>query len=148
MSIAPGSSIGLLGPNGAGKSTLIKSLVGDLSQRNGTRQAGNNLQVGYFAQHQLEALDLTASPITQIQRLSPTTSEQAIRNFLGGFNFHGDDATAAPKNFSGGEKARLALALVVWGKPNRLIMDEPTNHLDLEMCHSPHHGPAKFLPCR
>jgi ATP-binding cassette subfamily F protein 3 len=136
MSIAPGSRIGLLGPNGAGKSTLIKTLVGDLPLRNGIRQAGNNLQVGYFAQHQLEALDLTASPITQIQRLSPTTSEQAIRDFLGGFNFHGDEATGAPKNFSGGEKARLALALVVWGKPNLLIMDEPTNHLDLEMCHA------------
>jgi len=136
MRIAPGSRIGLLGPNGAGKSTVIKSLVGDLSLRDGIRQAGSNLQVGYFAQHQLEALDLSASPITHIQRLSPTTTEQVIRNFLGGFNFHGDVASEAPKYFSGGEKARLALAIVVWEKPNLLIMDEPTNHLDLEMCHA------------
>ncbi|MFT5426475.1 MAG: ATP-binding cassette subfamily F protein 3 [Gammaproteobacteria bacterium] len=136
LSIAPGSRIGLLGPNGAGKSTLIKTLVGDLSLRDGTRQAGDNLRVGYFAQHQLEALDLTASPITHIQRLSPTVTEQVIRNFLGGFNFHGDMASEAPKHFSGGEKARLALAIVVWEKPNLLIMDEPTNHLDLEMCHA------------
>lgn len=136
MRIAPGSRIGLLGPNGAGKSTLIKTLVGDLSLSDGIRQAGSNLQVGYFAQHQLEALDLSASPITHIQRMSPTTSEQVIRNFLGGFNFHGDVVTEPPKNFSGGEKARLALAIVVWGKPNLLIMDEPTNHLDLEMCHA------------
>ena len=136
LSINPGSRIGLLGPNGAGKSTLIKTLVGDLPLRNGIRHAGDNLHVGYFAQHQLEALDLSVSPVTQIQRLSPTVSEQTIRNFLGGFNFHGDVATGSPENFSGGEKARLALALVVWQKPNLLIMDEPTNHLDLEMCHA------------
>ena len=134
--IAPGSRIGLLGPNGAGKSTLIKTLVGDLSLRDGTRQAGDNLRVGYFAQHQLEALDLTASPMIHIQRLSPTVTEQVIRNFLGGFNFHGDVVSDSPKHFSGGEKARLALAIVVWQKPNLLIMDEPTNHLDLEMCHA------------
>lgn len=136
LSIRPGSRIGLLGPNGAGKSTLIKSLVGDLSLRSGIRHAGDNLAIGYFAQHQLESLDLSVSPVTQIQRLSPTVTEQAIRNFLGGFNFHGDVATGSPENFSGGEKARLALALVVWQKPNLLIMDEPTNHLDLEMCHA------------
>lgn len=136
LSIAPGSRIGLLGPNGAGKSTLIKSLVGALSLRSGIRQAGDNLQVGYFAQHQLEALDLKASPITHIRRLSPTATEQNIRNYLGGFNFHGDEASESPKHFSGGEKARLALAIVVWEKPNLLIMDEPTNHLDLEMCHA------------
>jgi len=140
ISITPGSRIGLLGPNGAGKSTLIKTLVGDLAVRNdgegGIRHASDNLHVGYFAQHQLEALDLTASPITHIQRMSPTASEQTIRNFLGGFNFHGDVAAGSPENFSGGEKARLALAIVVWKKPNLLIMDEPTNHLDLEMCHA------------
>jgi len=135
MSIVPGSRIGLLGPNGAGKSTLIKTLVGDIALCAGIRHEGDNLQIGYFAQHQLEALDLTASPMTHIQRLSPSTSEQVIRNFLGGFNFH-DTATESPKNFSGGEKARLALAIVVWQKPNLLIMDEPTNHLDLEMCHA------------
>jgi ATP-binding cassette, subfamily F, member 3 len=140
LSIAPGSRIGLLGPNGAGKSTLIKTLVGDLALRNegegGTRHASDNLHVGYFAQHQLEALDLTASPITHIQRMSPMATEQTIRNFLGGFNFHGDVASGSPEKFSGGEKARLALAIVVWEKPNLLIMDEPTNHLDLEMCHA------------
>jgi len=136
ISITPDSRIGLLGPNGAGKSTLIKTLVGDLSLRNGTRHASDNLQVGYFAQHQLEALDLSASPITHIQRLSPRVSEQTIRNFLGGFNFHGDVAAGSPEKFSGGEKARLALAIVVWERPNLLIMDEPTNHLDLEMCHA------------
>ena len=138
ISITPGSRIGLLGPNGAGKSTLIKTLVGDLALRNegGVRHVSDNLHIGYFAQHQLEALDLSVSPITQIQRLSPTVSEQIIRNFLGGFNFHGDVAAGSPENFSGGEKARLALALVVWQKPNLLIMDEPTNHLDLEMCHA------------
>jgi len=140
ISITPGSRIGLLGPNGAGKSTLIKTLVGDLALRNeaegGVRHASDNLHVGYFAQHQLEALDLTASPITHIQRMTPTATEQAIRNFLGGFNFHGDVASGSPENFSGGEKARLALAIVVWEKPNLLIMDEPTNHLDLEMCHA------------
>ena len=135
MSIVPGSRIGLLGPNGAGKSTLIKTLVGDITVRSGIRHVGDNLQIGYFAQHQLEALDLTASPMAHIQRLSPKTSEQVIRNFLGGFNFH-DTATESPNNFSGGEKARLALAIVVWQKPNLLIMDEPTNHLDLEMCHA------------
>jgi len=140
ISITPGSRIGLLGPNGAGKSTLIKTLVGDLAIRNdgedGIRHVSDNLHVGYFAQHQLEALDLSASPITHIQRMSPTVSEQTIRNFLGGFNFHGDVASGSPENFSGGEKARLALAIVVWEKPNLLIMDEPTNHLDLEMCHA------------
>ncbi len=136
ISIAPGSRIGLLGPNGAGKSTLIKTLVGDLLLNKGIRQAGENLQVGYFAQHQLEALDLTVSPITHIQRMSPTVTEQKIRNFLGGFNFHGDVASDSPKHFSGGEKARLALAIVVWEQPNLLIMDEPTNHLDLDMCHA------------
>ncbi|MFK7794759.1 MAG: ABC-F family ATP-binding cassette domain-containing protein [Gammaproteobacteria bacterium] len=135
MSIVPGSRIGLLGPNGAGKSTLIKILVGDITLKNGIRHVGDNLQIGYFAQHQLEALDLSESPMTHIQRLSPTISEQVIRNFLGGFNFH-DNATESCKNFSGGEKARLALAIVVWEKPNLLIMDEPTNHLDLEMCHA------------
>lgn len=136
ISIVPGSRIGLLGPNGAGKSTLIKTLVGDIPLCSGHRHTGDNLQIGYFAQHQLEALDLNASPLMHIQRMSPATGEQVIRNFLGGFNFHGDAATDAPKNFSGGEKARLALAIVVWQKPNLLIMDEPTNHLDLEMCHA------------
>jgi ATP-binding cassette, subfamily F, member 3 len=130
------SRIGLLGPNGAGKSTLVKTLVGDLNLLNGRRIASEHLKIGYFAQHQLEYLDLQASAILHIQRLSPTVSEQAIRNFLGSFNFHGDKAVEAIKPFSGGEKARLALAIIVWQKPNLLILDEPTNHLDLDMRHA------------
>lgn len=133
LSILEGSRIGLLGPNGAGKSTLLKTLVSELPLLAGEMVCGENLRVGYFAQHQLEALDLNASPVLHLQRLSPTASEQSIRNFLGGFNFHGDTATGSILNFSGGEKARLALAIVAWQKPNLLIMDEPTNHLDLEM---------------
>lgn len=133
MALHPGARIGLLGSNGAGKSTLIKSLVGDIPLASGERVCGLHLRVGYFAQHQLEALDLDASPLLHIQRLSPRESEQSIRNFLGGFNFHGDKALAAVRPFSGGEKARLALAIVVWQRPNLLLLDEPTNHLDLDM---------------
>lgn len=136
LSIHPGSRIGLLGANGAGKSTLIKSLAGEIKLLEGEFTGGDNLKLGYFSQHQLEALDLAASPALHLQRLSPTASEQAIRNFLGGFNFHGDMALEAIEHFSGGEKARLAMAIVVWQKPNLLLLDEPTNHLDLEMCHA------------
>ncbi|GEK46441.1 ABC transporter ATP-binding protein [Bisbaumannia pacifica] len=133
LSLQPGQRIGLLGPNGAGKSTLIKSLTGELSLLGGKRIEGEHLAVGYFAQHQLEGLDLSASPFLHVQRLSPRASDQEIRNFLGGFGFQGDDAFAEVANFSGGEKARLALALVAWLRPNLLLLDEPTNHLDLEM---------------
>ncbi len=136
VGLQPGSRIGLLGPNGAGKSTLVKSLVGDLPLIGGHRVCGEHLAVGYFAQHQLEALDLAASAALHIQRLSPHASEQEIRNFLGGFNFHGDKALEPIAPFSGGEKARLALAIIVWQKPNLLLLDEPTNHLDLEMRHA------------
>ena len=136
LSIHPGSRIGLLGANGAGKSTLIKSLSLEINLLKGDFTQGENLQMGYFSQHQLEALDLDASPALHIQRLSPKAREQEIRNFLGGFNFHGDMALESIRHFSGGEKARLALAIVVWHKPNLLLLDEPTNHLDLEMCHS------------
>lgn len=136
LSIHPGSRIGLLGANGAGKSTLIKSLAREISLVRGVITAGENLALGYFSQHQLEALDLNASPILHLQRISPTASEQEIRNFLGGFNFHGDMALGTIQYFSGGEKARLALAIIVWQKPNLLLLDEPTNHLDLEMCHA------------
>ncbi|QOR40533.1 ATP-binding cassette domain-containing protein [Billgrantia diversa] len=133
LTLLPGQRIGLLGPNGAGKSTLIKSLTGELRLLAGKRIPGEHLAVGYFAQHQLEGLDLSATPFMHVQRLSPTASDQAIRNFLGGFGFQGDDAFGEVGRFSGGEKARLALALVAWRKPNLLLLDEPTNHLDLEM---------------
>ena len=133
VTLLPGSRIGLLGPNGAGKSTLIKSLTGELELLNGKRVPGEHLAIGYFAQHQLESLDVTSTPFVHVQRLSPTASDQDIRNFLGGFGFKGDDAFSVVANFSGGEKARLALSLVAWQKPNLLLLDEPTNHLDLEM---------------
>ena len=136
LSIHPGSRIGLLGANGAGKSTLIKTLATEIALLNGERTEGEHLQLGYFSQHQLEALDLDASPALHLQRLDPKAREQEIRNFLGGFNFHGDMALEPIRHFSGGEKARLALAIVVWQKPNLLLLDEPTNHLDLEMCHA------------
>ncbi|WP_191602264.1 ATP-binding cassette domain-containing protein [Marinomonas algicola] len=128
-----GQRIGLLGPNGAGKSTLIKSLVGEIMNLSGTLVCGENLNVGYFSQHQLSALDLTASPLLHIQRLTPKVLENEIRRYLGGFGFIGDDALREVSGFSGGEKARLALALIAWTKPNLLVLDEPTNHLDLEM---------------
>ncbi|UZE96428.1 ATP-binding cassette domain-containing protein [Alkalimarinus alittae] len=136
LSIHPGTRVGLLGPNGAGKSTLIKAFVNDLPPLAGERVCGEHLAIGYFAQHQLEALDPKASPATHIQRLSPKESEQSIRNFLGGFGFHGDEAFGDITTFSGGEKARLALAIIAWQKPNLLLLDEPTNHLDLEMRHA------------
>ncbi|MGB0466972.1 MAG: ATP-binding cassette domain-containing protein [Pontibacterium sp.] len=136
LNLAPGARIGLLGPNGAGKSTLIKSLVADLPLLSGEINGGEHLKVGYFAQHQLEALDLEASPLLHIKRLSPDSSEQEIRNYLGTFGFLGDDALDSVKRFSGGEKARVALALIAWQKPNLLLMDEPTNHLDLEVRHA------------
>lgn len=136
LNLSPGDRIGLLGPNGAGKSTLIKSLTEDLQLLNGERRAGEHLKIGYFAQHQLEALDLEASPTLHIKRISPKASEQEIRNYLGSFDFHGDRALEPVKQFSGGEKARVALALIAWQKPNLLLMDEPTNHLDLEVRHA------------
>ena len=136
LTISAQSRIGLLGPNGAGKSTLVKTLVNDLALLDGAIHQSELLRIGYFAQHQLEFLDLDASALLHIQRLSPKTSEQSIRNFLGSFNFHGEKALDAIQPFSGGEKARLALALIVWQKPNLLILDEPTNHLDLEMRHA------------
>ena len=136
LSIHPGTRLGLLGANGAGKSTLIKTLAGELKTLQGERVCGSNLKLGYFSQHQLEALDINASPLLHLQRITPKATEQEIRNFLGGFNFYGDMALDAIEHFSGGEKARLALAIIVWQKPNLLLLDEPTNHLDLEMCHA------------
>jgi len=133
LNLAPGARIGLLGPNGAGKSTLIKNLSNELQPISGRLQRGENLVVGYFAQHQLDALDDKASPLLHFQRLAPTEREQTLRDFLGGFDFRGPRCDEPVLNFSGGEKARLALALIAWGKPNLLLLDEPTNHLDLEM---------------
>lgn len=136
ITIAPATRIGLLGPNGAGKSSLIKSLAGSLALLQGERIAGEHFKLGYFAQHQLEALDMTVSSALHIQRLSPNAREQEIRNFLGEFGFQGDRAFETIEHFSGGEKARLALAIIAWQKPNVLLLDEPTNHLDLEMRHA------------
>ncbi len=133
FSLLPGSRIGLLGPNGAGKSTLIAALLGQLPLCRGERVCGENLACGHFAQHQLESLDLAASPLLHLQRLSPDAPDQRVRDFLGGFGFHGDDAIGPIRHFSGGEKARLALAIIAWQRPNLLLLDEPTNHLDLEM---------------
>ncbi|MCY1280199.1 putative ABC transporter ATP-binding protein YheS [compost metagenome] len=133
LQLAPGARIGLLGPNGAGKSTLIKTLSGDLSPLGGRLARGENLAIGYFAQHQLDALDPKASPLLHLQRIAPAEREQTLRDFLGGFDFRGDRCDEQVANFSGGEKARLALALIAWQKPNLLLLDEPTNHLDLEM---------------
>lgn len=133
FTLRPGDRIGLLGANGAGKSTLIKSLVGQLPALSGETFNGEFLGVGYFAQHQVDELDLTISPMVHLQKLNPIASEQGIRNFLGSFGFHGDQAVETCQSFSGGELARLALARIAWLKPNLLILDEPTNHLDLEM---------------
>ena len=133
LQLVPGARIGLLGPNGAGKSTLIKTLSGDLPLLAGELGSGENLAIGYFAQHQLDSLDPKASPLLHLQRLAPSEREQTLRDFIGGFDFRGDRCDEPVLNFSGGEKARLALALIAWQKPNLLLLDEPTNHLDLEM---------------
>ena len=133
LQLTPGARIGLLGPNGAGKSTLIKNLAGELEPLAGRLVRGENLVVGYFAQHQLDSLDSKASPLLHLQRLAPTEREQTLRDFLGGFDFRGARIDEPVLNFSGGEKARLALALIAWERPNLLLLDEPTNHLDLEM---------------
>ena len=136
FSLEPGDRIGLLGPNGAGKSTLIKLLAGELDPLSGSYEPAQELRIGYFAQHQLEQLDAEASPLLHLQRLDRHASEQSLRNYLGGFGFHGDQALARVAPFSGGEKARLVLALLVYQRPNLLLLDEPTNHLDLEMRHA------------
>jgi ATP-binding cassette, subfamily F, member 3 len=133
MRLAPGDRIGLLGPNGAGKSTLIKLIAGVLEPLSGKRKEGKDIRIGYFAQHQLEQLRPDDSPLKHIQRLNKLASEQECRNFLGGFGFHGDKALEPVAPFSGGEKARLVLAILVYQKPAVLLLDEPTNHLDLEM---------------
>ncbi len=132
FSLQIGQRIGLLGVNGAGKSTLIKTIAGELAPVNGTATVGKGLSIGYFAQHQVEMLRHDESPLWHLAKIAPTVREQELRNFLGGFNFPGTMVTSPIKPFSGGEKARLALALIVWQRPNLLLLDEPTNHLDLE----------------
>ncbi|CAI8831305.1 ATP-binding cassette domain-containing protein [Methylocaldum szegediense] len=131
LTLNPGDRIGLLGTNGAGKSTLIKLLAGVLEPQSGERLEAQDLRIGYFAQHQLEQLRTDESPLQHLQRLDPSALERDLRNFLAGFGFRGDQALAAIGPFSGGERARLALALLVYQKPNLLLLDEPTNHLDL-----------------
>jgi len=132
LSLQAEQRIGLLGVNGAGKSTLIKTIAGALAPLQGSAIYGKGLAIGYFAQHQVEMLRDDESPLRHLARLAPDTREQELRNYLGSFNFPGDMASDPVENFSGGEKARLALALIVWQRPNLLLLDEPTNHLDLE----------------
>jgi ATP-binding cassette subfamily F protein 3 len=132
FSLQIGQRIGLLGVNGAGKSTLIKTIAGDLQPLNGEAIVGKGLSIGYFAQHQVEMLRHDESPLWHLAKIAPTVREQELRNFLGSFNFPGTMVTSSIAPFSGGEKARLALALIVWQRPNLLLLDEPTNHLDLE----------------
>ncbi|QAU22696.1 ATP-binding cassette domain-containing protein [Dyella sp. M7H15-1] len=128
-----GERIGLLGPNGAGKSTMVKTLVGELAVLRGERKAHKDLKIGYFAQHTVESLREGASPFDHLQDKAPGVAAQMLRDFLGGWNFAGDRAFESVDGFSGGERARLALALIAWDKPNLLLLDEPTNHLDLDM---------------
>ncbi len=136
LSLESGARYGLLGVNGSGKSTFIKTLAGELNVLSGRIVRSDKLNIGYFAQHQLDTLRPDQSPLWHIQKLSPVVREQEIRNFLGSFNFVGDAALQKTEPFSGGEKARLALAMIVWQKPNLLLLDEPTNHLDLDMRHA------------
>ncbi|MDR3390931.1 MAG: ATP-binding cassette domain-containing protein [Sulfuriferula sp.] len=136
LAVRSGERIGLLGRNGAGKSTLIKLLAGEIQPLSGTRSEGKGLAIGYFAQHQLEQLRPDESPLQHMQRLSPDTREQELRDFLGTFDFRNDAALAPCGPFSGGEKSRLALALLIWQRPNLLLLDEPTNHLDMDMRHA------------
>ncbi|MCT8655648.1 ABC transporter ATP-binding protein, partial [Glaesserella parasuis] len=133
LNLVPGSRIGLLGRNGAGKSTLIKLLAGEIQAQSGHTQLAKGVQLGYFAQHQLDTLRADESALWHLARLAPEKTEQELRNYLGGFAFHSDKVKQAVSSFSGGEKARLVLALIVWQRPNLLLLDEPTNHLDLDM---------------
>jgi len=136
LSLRPGARLGLLGANGAGKSTLVKAIAGELEPLAGRRVEGHGLTIGYFAQHQLEQLRPDASPLAHLLREEPRTREPGLRSYLGSFDFRGSMADAPVGAFSGGEKSRLALALIVRRRPNLLLLDEPTNHLDLEMRHA------------
>ncbi|WP_418744434.1 ABC-F family ATP-binding cassette domain-containing protein [Duodenibacillus massiliensis] len=131
LTIRSGDRVGVLGVNGAGKSTLIKAIAGTLEPMSGTLRRGQGLVIGYFAQHQLEQLDLESTPLEDFKHKAPTVREQELRDWLGRFRFSGDFADTKIRTFSGGEKARLALALIAWDKPNLLVLDEPTNHLDM-----------------
>ncbi|MCX7043038.1 MAG: ATP-binding cassette domain-containing protein [Gammaproteobacteria bacterium] len=128
-----GDRVGLLGPNGAGKSTMVKTLVGELALINGERVAHPDLKLGYFAQHTVESLHEGQTPLWHLREIDPNAGEQQLRNFLGQWNFVGDRAFESVDGFSGGERARLALALIAYRKPNVLLLDDPTNHLDLDM---------------
>ncbi len=131
--LAPKERIAILGPNGAGKSSLIKLLAGELSAAQGKREASPGLKIGYFAQHQIDRLTLSDTPLAHLRELAPDAVELELRQFLGSFGFSGNRVSETVKHFSGGEKSRLALALLVWQRPNLLLLDEPTNHLDLDM---------------
>ena len=133
LSLSPGDRIGLLGPNGAGKSTFIKLLAGKLEPLEGQVETAQDLAIGYFAQHQLDQLHPGHSPLEHLLQIGPELREQEARDYLGSFGFSGDKALEPVAPFSGGEKSRLALALLIWKRPNLLLLDEPTNHLDLEM---------------
>jgi ATP-binding cassette subfamily F protein 3 len=133
VQVTPDTRLGLLGMNGAGKSTLIKALVGELGILSGTYRVSDTLKLGYFNQHQMDILDAKATPIEMLRRLAGKTSDALLRSFLGSFDFRGDRIDTPSELFSGGERARLTLALIVWQRPNVLVLDEPTNHLDLQM---------------
>ena len=133
MMIRGGARIGILGVNGAGKSTFIKSLVGELKALSGSINMAKGVNIAYFAQQQLDMLDPQATPLLHMMRIAPNEREQSLRDYLGGFGFIGEQALSKVEPFSGGEKARLALALLVWKKPNLLLLDEPSNHLDVDM---------------
>ncbi|AZY52196.1 ATP-binding cassette domain-containing protein [Bordetella avium] len=132
LMVRAGARVGVLGANGAGKSTLIKTLAEELPLQAGERRASRGLAIGYFHQHQLDMLDLESTPLQHLARLAPDAREQELRNYLGGFGFSGDTVNGKVAPMSGGEKARLALSLIVWQKPNLLLLDEPSNHLDVE----------------
>ena len=136
LTLRPGARIGLLGRNGAGKSTLMRAIAGELALLAGRCERGHHAPVGYFAQHTLETLDFARSPMEHLFAASPQASDQVVRNYLGGWGFPGEAAFARTSFLSGGEKARLALALIAWRKPALLLLDEPTNHLDLDMRHA------------